>query len=146
MAEPHYRLGKSDNPEGFTLQRKLGGGVRLYRMAWSPRGDKIAAGCRDSTIRVWDAESGDLVEILKGHMDTVLSVTWSADAETLASGSRDGSIRIWDVKSWTLLETHEGHGGWAPVAWSSEGLLASGAKDSAVRVWRSRGHKLSQEL
>jgi WD40 repeat protein len=52
----------------------------------------------DKTIRVWDAETGDVVSgPFQGHSDIVSSVTFSQDGKHIVSGSEDYTIRVWDV-------------------------------------------------
>ncbi len=66
--------------------------------SFSPNGDRIVSGGRDSTVRVWDVESGEELLTLTGHSDSVLGVGFSPDGKRIVSGSRDGSIKIWDAR------------------------------------------------
>ena len=53
-------------------------------------------------MRVWDAESGEEVSVLKGHEDEVTSVCSFVSAEggvRIVSGSQDDTVRVWDVAS-----------------------------------------------
>jgi WD40 repeat protein len=38
-----------------------------------------------------------LLRAVKGHTDSVNSVTFSPDGNTMASGSLDGTVRLWQV-------------------------------------------------
>ena len=67
---------------------------RNRSVAFSPDGRIIAAGC-DNIIRLWDVNTGQLIQTIKGHTEEVWSVTFSPDGKTLASGDRDLSIRLW---------------------------------------------------
>jgi WD40 repeat protein len=49
---------------------------------------------------VWDAWTGDaLMEPMRGHTDSVMSVAFSPDGERIASGSYDETIRVWDART-----------------------------------------------
>jgi len=50
--------------------------------------------------QVWDAETGELLQTLKGHTDDVRSMCWSPDEVTLVSTSLDKSVRCWRSQ-WT---------------------------------------------
>lgn len=66
-------------------------------MAFSPDGTRIASAGRDSTIRLWNAQSGQQEGVLTGHEDAVTAVAFTPDGHHLASGGIDGTVRIWDV-------------------------------------------------
>src|SRR2546423_344934 len=86
-------------PPGLTLRHTLQGhSQEITRIAWSPVGDILASASHDKTIRLWDAQAGQLLHILEGHSDAVYSVAWSPDGHILASGSHDKTIRLWDAQ------------------------------------------------
>ncbi len=68
-------------------------------MAFSPDGTRLAAGCRDNTVRLVDVASRQEVAELRGHTDYVHAVAWSPDGTRLVSGSGDFTVRIWDSLS-----------------------------------------------
>ncbi|KAG2341524.1 hypothetical protein BDR05DRAFT_965204 [Suillus weaverae] len=51
----------------------------------------------DSTVRLWDAATGQPVgEPLRGHTDSVSSVSFSPDGTRIVTGSYDKTVRLWD--------------------------------------------------
>ena len=56
-------------------------------VSYSPDGRRIASGSADKTVRVWDAESGAELAVLRGHESRVTSVSYSPDGRRIASGS-----------------------------------------------------------
>ena len=56
-------------------------------------------------MRLWDINTGQLLQTLQGHTYWVYSVAFSPDGERLASGSGDGTIKLWDVKTGKVLTT-----------------------------------------
>jgi len=49
----------------------------------------LAAGSGDSTIRIWETETGKMVEVLNRHRGAVTSLAYSPDGSRLASCSLD---------------------------------------------------------
>ncbi|KAL5531875.1 hypothetical protein ACEPAF_5438 [Sanghuangporus sanghuang] len=111
----------------------------VYSVAFSPDRKRIASGSGDCTIRVWDADSGQIVSgPFKGHTKRVNSVVFSSDGKRVASGSNDCTIRVWDVDGGVLaLGPLKGHTGQVrSVAFSPDGKrIASGSSDKTIRVW-----------
>ena len=64
---------------------------------FSPDGNTLASGHNDNTVRLWNVKTGELVRILEGHGDHVLSVVFSPDGQTLASSSGDGTVLLWKI-------------------------------------------------
>ena len=105
-------------------------------LAFSSDGQTIATGSDDGTVRLWNAESGDLERKLEGHTAAaVKTVAFSPDGRMLASGG--GGISLWDVSTGDRLQTLHGHKKWVnSVSFSPDGrVLASGGDDTTVRLW-----------
>src|ERR1700691_3837327 len=64
----------------------------ILSVAFSPDGKQIVSGSDDKSIRVWDAETGEMVSgPFEGYTDGV-SVAFSPDGKRIVSGSSDKSI------------------------------------------------------
>lgn len=63
----------------------------------SPDGVLLAAGSLDTVVRIWDARTGQLLDKLRGHKDSVYSVAFSPDGAFLVSGSLDKTLKMWDL-------------------------------------------------
>ena len=46
---------------------------------------------------VWAAKDGALLDVLRGHDDTVATVRFSGDGRSLVTASADGTAGVWDV-------------------------------------------------
>jgi WD40 repeat protein len=69
--------------------------------AVSPDGRRIAAyaGNTSKQVRVWDSKTGHVVAALKGHTDTVDSITFSPDSRRVLIVSHDKTIRVHTLDS-----------------------------------------------
>jgi WD40 repeat protein len=57
---------------------------------------RIVSGNEDGKVKIWDSESGSLIEVLEGHTGSVFSVLAFSNIK-LISGSGDRTIKIWEV-------------------------------------------------
>ncbi|WP_409073762.1 NACHT and WD repeat domain-containing protein [Micromonospora chalcea] len=67
----------------------------------------LASASADHTIRLWDAEWGEPVDVFTGHTAAVtgLSLVRVGGRDLLASTSRDRTVRIWDPSTGRALHT-----------------------------------------
>jgi WD40 repeat protein len=77
----------------------------VYPVVHSPDGRLLASAGwdEDHGIRLWDAASGTLIAVLKGHGDTIFSLAFSPDSCRLVSRSGDGTLRSWNTETGTAL-------------------------------------------
>ena len=61
-------------------------GYAVYSVAYSPDGKRIISGSDDHTIKIWDANTRNVLQTLKGHTAHVLSVAFSPDGHRIVSG------------------------------------------------------------
>jgi WD40 repeat protein/serine/threonine protein kinase len=107
----------------------------------SPDGKRIAGGGEGSgDIEVWDAGSGQLLAVLKGHSAAVDALAFSPDGSRIVSGSRDKSLRVWDAATYDpLLVMGDHEEAIASVAFSPDGArIYSASPEGTVRVWETR--------
>lgn len=103
-----------------------------------PHQNILASASDDSTIKVFDLESGSCEKTLKGHIMPVTSVKYTADGNLLVSASADLTIKIWDVsKEYICIRTLHGHEHTVSSVLILEtlGQIVSASRDCSVRVW-----------
>ncbi|KIM37214.1 hypothetical protein M413DRAFT_279528 [Hebeloma cylindrosporum] len=114
-------------------------------VALSINGRWVAAGSLDTVVRIWDVETGKLVERLTGHTDSVYSIAFTPDGKGLVSASLDETLKYWDVSGLSErpseckmdLKSHKDFV--LCVAVSNDGAwFASGSKDHSVQFWDAR--------
>jgi tetratricopeptide (TPR) repeat protein len=80
------------------LKRQLSRQVhraRVNSIAWHPDGGRIASAAADHSVRVWDANSGDVL-VSFSMASPARFVAWSPDGRKLAAMDMKTNIRIWD--------------------------------------------------
>ena len=122
------------------------GGYTVSRISVSPDGRWIAGGLVDRTIRLWSMQTGQVMDVLRGHTDLVMDVAFSPDGSQLASAAYDKTVRLWDLttKRHRVLRGHT-----APVsrvAWRDGLHLVTGAWDATIRVWDAPSLELPTPL
>lgn len=96
-------------------------------VAISPDGRWVAAGSLDNVVRIWDVNTGVLVELLRGHKDSVYSVAFSPDGRGLVSGSLDKSLKYWDIMPMIRAVLAGAQPGSNRVQLRQDGVVASNA-------------------
>jgi eukaryotic-like serine/threonine-protein kinase len=105
------------------------------RFTVSPDGTRIACALGDRTVRIWDASTGRVLDVLRGHSDLVLDVAFSPDGTRLASSSYDRTVRIWQpgTDRFRVLRGHAAAVG--QVEWKRPYQLLTGSTDGTLRIW-----------
>jgi WD40 repeat protein len=121
-------------------------GSSVFSLAYSPDGKLLAGGCSDSTVKLWDAQTGELKKSLTGHSGAVKSIAFSQDGKILASGSADKTVRLWNLSTGETKLTLTGHSDLVHcVRFSPDGkTLASGSYDKTIKLWEIATGKQKQ--
>ena len=78
-------------------------------MSLNSEGTLLVTGGTDSTIKLWDAVEGKLIETLKSHKGQINSVKFGFRSNTFCSVSEDRTFKVWDGAERTYIDTFYGH-------------------------------------
>jgi len=144
------RLVASVDDDGVVIMWDAASGKSLWQ-GEHKRGASCAAFSRDGmrlatagvdlndrgNVRIWDAQTGDLLTEFVAHQRLVWSLAFSADKKWLATGSMDHTVKLWNADSAALERTLTGHeNDVLAVAFDLKSQrLATAGKDSTLRTW-----------
>ncbi|KAK9320463.1 WD40-repeat-containing domain protein [Lipomyces orientalis] len=117
----------------------------LNLLDWS-RNNQVAIGL-DRDLYVWNAESGNVSNLLRTNSDTYIAgIKWSGDGAYIAVGLSDGDVQIWDVEEGEKVRSMSGHAARVGVMSWDRHILSSGCRDGSI--WnhdvRVADHKVSE--
>uniref|UniRef100_A0A1I7X8G4 WD_REPEATS_REGION domain-containing protein n=1 Tax=Heterorhabditis bacteriophora TaxID=37862 RepID=A0A1I7X8G4_HETBA len=137
-------------PERFAL---TGHRMPVTKVVFHPVWSVMASCSEDSTIKIWDFESGEFERSLKGHTDSVQDIAFDKTGKMLGlylmyicffkfsikiSCSADISIKVWEFGgSYSCLKTLKGHDhNISSVSFlpSGDGIL-SASRDHTIKLW-----------
>jgi WD40 repeat protein/serine/threonine protein kinase len=119
------------------IRQRYNESANVAGVAISPDGQTVLLALVNGTISLRDIGSGEIINSLVGHNDSVNSVEFSPDGLTALSASRDGKIILWDIASGEVLDVFEGHeAGVNRVVFSPDGqTMLSAADDQMILLW-----------
>ncbi|KAK9462811.1 WD40-repeat-containing domain protein, partial [Lipomyces oligophaga] len=104
-------------------------------IAFHPVFTVLASGSEDTTIKIWDWDTGELEQTLRGHTKTVTDLDFGG---RLASASSDLTIKIWSAADmYQNIKSLKGHDHTvSAVKFLPDGeRLASASRDKTIRIW-----------
>lgn len=133
--------------------------LKVSMVSWDSSDKWVITAVSDHTLKVWNSETGELVQVLRGHKDEVFVLeAHPFDTNVLLSAGHDGQIFIWDilagspVASFQNLIEGQGHGAVFDAKWSPDGTMLA-ATDSHGHILlfgfgapTDRLHQLPSEL
>ena len=91
-------------------------------VAFCPTGTLVALGDQDSTVKIFDRATNQIVATLSGHSALVNQITCSPDGKLLATGGWDEQVHVWSLpEGKRLVSLDDAHYKAQRFAFSPEG-------------------------
>ncbi len=150
LEAPHIapKFDLPDLPHPALIRTLEGHSDSVNGCAFSPDGKQIVSASDDRTLKVWEAESGEMLRTLEGHSASVNGCAFSPDGKQIVSASEDCSLKIWDTQSGEILRTLEGHSDSVNgCAFSPDGKqIVSASDDRTLKVWETESGEMLRTL
>ncbi|MHA1728636.1 MAG: WD40 repeat domain-containing protein [Promethearchaeota archaeon] len=119
--------------------------IKINHIGWiwglDFKDNRILASSDDGFYRLYDVDSGQMLQELKGHEGKVYR-TMIHGNKAITSGW-DNTARVWDLNSGVCLHVLRGH---SYAVYSSviteDGKYITGSSDGTIRVWDSNGSEI----
>ncbi|EJF57842.1 nuclear distribution protein PAC1 [Dichomitus squalens LYAD-421 SS1] len=112
--------------------------ANVNAVAFHPRYSTIVSASDDSTMKVWDWETGELERTLQGHTRRVSDCEFDSKGKLLVSGSHDLFLKLWDVDNdYKNIATFRGHEHSISTVRFLPGdeRVVSASRDKTARIW-----------
>jgi WD40 repeat protein len=78
---------------------------KIFDLSFSPDNNYLATVSSNKTGRLWDLQSGSLLDVFGGHEGAIFSVAFHPEGNKLVTGATDGTARVWDIKFGRVTES-----------------------------------------
>ncbi|KAJ2555144.1 Ski complex subunit Rec14 [Coemansia sp. RSA 1933] len=70
----------------------------IWNTRWIPGRNVLATAGSDEIVKIWDAETGECIKMLKDGDYAITSLETNAQGTRALTSSMDGKIRVWDIE------------------------------------------------
>ena len=118
-----------------------------FSTAISDDNSKLAVGCSNGKLLLYDLTTRTLLKSIVAHPNWVTSVCFSHSNSIIISGGDDNKVKTWDL-SGTLLNTFTGHSDDITGVRISlqDSFILSSSKDKFVKIWNASTGSLIRTL
>ncbi len=111
--------------------------IALSTVSFLPNGERFVTGGKDGVLRLWNQQTGQLLQTMRGHTGPVHAIAISPDGRLVLSCGDDRVVRLWELSSGKQLQTLQEHDGpIRSVVFSHDGKTGfSASTDGTIRQW-----------
>ncbi|MCA9046142.1 MAG: WD40 repeat domain-containing protein, partial [Planctomycetaceae bacterium] len=121
-------------------QFKHGKAVALVR--YSPDGSRLLTASKTGAVRIWDANTAELLAEIPTGMSPVADVRFLSKDHAIVVATEDGRIRTWNTDSESQFFTITGTDRLESIAISDDGeLLVTGNYYGVIQFWSMSTHE-----
>lgn len=104
----------------------------------------MLTGALDSTVRLWDVQTGKCLKTFFGHVEGV----WALAGDTLrvVSGAEDRTVKVWDSRTGRCERTFTGHAGPVTCIGLSDSRMCTGSEDCDLRMYSFKSEEQVVDL
>lgn len=122
--------------QAVALRAGKDGSSPMRAATFDHSGTRVATASIDRRVRIWNAHTGALRNVLTGNGAFVTAIAFSSDDSTIATGGNDRTARLWNADTGDQLAVLRGHRAWiSTVAFLPSRGVVTGAADGDVRLW-----------
>lgn len=110
--------------------------MKVTMVCWDVSDEWVVTAVNDSSLKVWNSKTAQLVKVLRGHKDEVFVLeSHPIDPRVILSAGHDGQLIIWDVLNTEPIACFQnfiegqGNGAVFDAKWSADGTMIA-ATDS----------------
>lgn len=125
----------------------------VLSVSFAPNSRFIVSIYSNTSIRIWDSHTGDLIKILhKGapKASSFALVRYSPDGRFIASSTVGDSVSIWDSDTGDLIHTLEGHDNKSTthsLRYSpNSGFIVGASSNKTIKIWETSTGNLTHNL
>jgi WD40 repeat protein len=109
-------------------------------LAFSPDGETLASAGWPETIKIWTADTLELIRILESpstrHSGAISSLAFSPDGKFLIAASEYGVTTLWNTETGELIHTFGKRSGFKAAAFNPGGkTYATGNRHGEITLW-----------
>jgi WD40 repeat protein len=82
--------------------------AKVTSASFSSDGKRVLTASEDTSVRIWDAETGEELQKFEEHLDVVNSASFSSNGKMVVTTSKDDTVRIWNAETGEELQKLEG--------------------------------------
>ncbi|XP_053693465.1 PH-interacting protein [Sabethes cyaneus] len=128
---------------------------KVTMVSWDNTDDWVITAVNDFTIKIWNARTGKLHKVLRGHTNEIYVLeSHQKDSGVLLSAGHDGQLFIWDIVRGVSLANFlnhiegQGDGGIFDAKWSPDGnmIAATDSHGHILMFGYGSGHERLKQL